>query len=515
MNNRINQSHQPGSPKRRGRPPKIKSVVNDEFTQKRKMAFAVNRANEKPAAEYNYPVQPPVLAPGVVPKGVAAPVAMDSTYNNFAYAAFQNYAMVHGFPGYPYLSQLTVRPEYRSMANALSTEITREWIELTSSESGGEATAEKIKILNKEMERLQLRDIIQTAVEQDCFFGRAQLFIDLRGHDNMTPLILSNKTIEKGALIRISTVEAIWTTPVAYNALQPQAPDFYKPSAWFMLGQEVHASRLLTVITRPVPDMLKAAFNFGGISLSQLAEPYVNNWLRTRQSVSDLINNFSTTCLATSMDQVLQDGDDGVDIFKRADLFTATRSNKGLMLLDKEREELVQVNTPLGGLHELQAQAQEHMSAVSRIPLVKLTGISPSGLNASSDGEMRAWYDWVSSQQEAFWRSPIDIILKVMQLSLFGEIDDDISFKFVSLYQIQPLEESQIKLNNATAANIYLAAGVVGPDEERKRLADDPESGYEGLDAEQTAFMPPDTQPAAETDPDEEPESESQRGDPA
>ena len=196
-------------------------------------------------------------------------------------------------------------------------------------------------------------------------------------------------------------VEAVWTTPAGYNALDPAAPDFYKPSSWFMLGQEVHASRLMTVVTRPLPDILKPAFNFAGMSLSQLAEPYVDNWLRTRQSVADLINNFSTTALKTSMDQILQGDDDGADLLNRADLFTATRSNKGLMLLDMEREELVQINTPLSGLHELQAQSQEHMCSVSRMPAIILTGISPSGLNASSDGEIRIFYDWIAAQQEA------------------------------------------------------------------------------------------------------------------
>ncbi len=204
------------------------------------------------------------------------------------------------------------------------------------------------------------------------------------------------------------------------------------------------------------------------------------------------------------MDQVLQDScsdEDEVDIFRRAQLFTATRSNQGLMLLDKEREELVQVNTPLSGLHELQAQAQEQMCAVSLTPAVILNGISPSGFNASSDGEIKVFYDRVAAYQEAFIRSPLDIILKVMQLSLFGEVDENIGFKFISLYQTPPLEESQIKLNNATAANTYLAAGVISPEEQRKRLADDPESGYEGLDLEQVPIAPPETAPEGETDP--------------
>ena len=87
----------------------------------------------------------------------------------------------------------------------------------------------------------------------------------------------------------------------------------------------------------------------------------MNNWLRARQSVSDLINNFSIIVLKTAMDQVLAGGDDGDDLFARIKLFTATRSNKGVMALDKDREELEQISVPSAALPNLQAQAQEQM----------------------------------------------------------------------------------------------------------------------------------------------------------
>lgn len=442
---------------------------------------AANKAKEGAVAakSYAFPVKPPELMPGVVPSGVTAPVmANDSGQYAFAAQTFPG----GGFPGFSYLSQLATRAEFRQMASGMATEMTREWLEFTSKQDDDVDNAEKIKAIEEEFKRLNVRGVIQAAAEQDCYFGRAQIFLEIKGADRATPLILDPRTIKKGSLERVVPVEAVWTTPAGYNALDPAAADFYKPSKWFMLGQEVHASRLMTVVTRPLPDILKPAFNFAGMSLSQLAEPYVDNWLRTRQSVSDLLNNFSITALATSMDQVLQGDDDGADLFARAELFTATRSNKGLMLLDKDREELVQINTPLSGLHELQAQSQEQMCSVSRMPAIVLTGISPSGLNASSDGEIRIFYDWIAAQQEAYWRGPLEVILKAVQLSLFGEIDPDIGFTFVPLYQMTPKEEAEIREANSRTAGAYIDRGVIDPSEERERLARDPNSGYQGLD---------------------------------
>jgi len=437
---------------------------------------------------YNYPIQPPTIPAGVVPAGRTAPVlAADSasTYS-LAQEAYPGW----GFPGFPYLSMLATRAEFRNFALALSTELTREWIEFTSSESDGEDSSDKIKAIEEEFERLGVRNALRRGAEHDCYFGGAQFFLDIQGADRSKPLILDSRTIAKGSFKGVMPVEAIWTTPSVYNAIDPAAPGFYKPSSWFMLGQEVHSSRLLTVITRELPDILKPAFNFRGMSLSQLAEPYVDNWLRTRQSVSDLINNFSITALKTSMGSILQGDDDGTGLMNRATLFTVTRSNKGLMLLDKENEDMMQLNSPISGLSELQAQSQEHMCSVSRLPAIILTGISPSGLNASSDGEIRIFYDWISATQESFWKKPLEIILKVTQLSLFGEIDPDIGFAFKPLYQMTPSEESDIRLKNSQSAEIYINAGVIDPAEERQRLADDPESGYDGLDMD-VEIVPP------------------------
>lgn len=440
----------------------------------------VRKAQAKPEV-IMYPIQPPVLPPGVVPAGKKAAVAMDSTAAE-AYSFANLYAgAIPGFPGYPYLAALALRAEYRAFASSLSTELTREWITLTSSETAGEATKEKIALLEQELTRLGLQQVIQAIAEHDSYFGRGQIFIDIKGQNRSLPLILDKRTIKQGADISFKAVEPIWTTPTSYNAIDPAAPDFYKPSKWFMLGREVHASRLLTVITRPVPDLFKPAFNFSGVSMSQLAEPYVNNWLRTRQSVSDLISNFSIVNLATSMEQELNGGD-GEDLMNRAELFRAMRDNQGVMLTDKDREELSILNVPLGGLDHLQAQAQEHMCAVSRIPAIVLTGISPSGLNATSEGEIAVFYDWIMAQLEAHYRDPIDTSIKIIQLALFGEIDKDIHFTFNPLDQQTPKELAEIRNTNAQAAGVYIDRGVISPQEDRERLARDPESGYQGLD---------------------------------
>lgn len=466
-----------------------------EKHRKRSMSRALLKSMEKRAKDAARRWEAPKLMPGVVPAGTTPAVAMDSlcgpTYQFLNSAAGGLYAAdIQPFPGYQNLAALATRPEYRAFASTLSTELTREGIEITSKDrTKAKEMAERIKELEEACEYYGVMGIIQKAAEHDCFFGRGQISINIKGADVSVPLILDPRTIKKGSLTGFSNIEPMWTSPSAYNALDPTAPDFYKPSTWWVLGREMHASRLLTIITRPLPDMLKPAYNFSGISMSQLARPYVENWLRTRQSVSDLVDKFSRTFLKTNMAQVLNGGEGG-DVFDRIEMYVNMQSNLGMGVMDNETEDIVQVNTPLSGLADLQSQSQEHMCSVSKIPAIKLTGISPSGLNASSEGEIRSFYDDISSVQQSYYFSPLDTMLKVIQLSKWGEIDDAITFKFKSLWQTSAKEESEIRFNKAQEAQIYITNSVIDPSEARQQLSDDPDSGWDNIDGDLEIVQP-------------------------
>ncbi|WP_255724378.1 MULTISPECIES: anti-CBASS protein Acb1 family protein [unclassified Caballeronia] len=115
------------------------------------------------------------------------------------------------------------------------------------------------------------------------------------------------------------------------------------------------------------------------MSLSQIAKPYVDNWLRTRQSVSDLLHSFSIMVLKTNLAAVLN-AEGAEQMLRRAVLLNQARDNRHLMMIDRDTEDFANLSAPLGSLDRLQAQSQEHMAAVTGIPLIVLLGITPSGL---------------------------------------------------------------------------------------------------------------------------------------
>ena len=454
-----------------------------------------------------FPVKAPRLYPGVIPNARAIkrgfvcdgmPVefhAYDSQHFRQTFNYANQYLSGLGFPGYAYLAQLNQRSEYRAPSETMATEMTRKWVKLKS--KAGRDLGDKISKLQDAMKRFGIRALFERLAAHDGYYGRAQLHISIKGQEDdenqKLPLLYDPASIAQGSLLGFKCIEAVWTAPLAYNTTDPRQPDFYKPRAWFVLGKQTHASRLLTIISREVSDILKPAYNFAGLSMTQLMEPYVNQWLRTRDSISDLIHNFSILYLATNMAATLEgDQNEPGQLLNRAQLFANHRDNKNLMLIDKDKEELGQLAVPLSGLEGLQAQAQEHMAAPAKIPLVKLLGITPTGLNASADGEIQVFYDYVSAAQVSVFDPALEVVLTILQLNEFGAVDEDITHEWVPLEEMSEPEKATVRKADTDRDVALVAANVVSPDEVRERMQRDPSSGYDHLSGSAPEPLPED-----------------------
>jgi phage-related protein (TIGR01555 family) len=467
-------------------------AATNKKTKERKISFeAISLARQAEAlrdptelAERVFSL--PQVMPGVVPKrkdtGVSG-MAMDSSASaNYAIlAASATFSEGLQFMGYPYLSELAQRAEYRRAAEIYAREMTRKWIKLTA--YGDEDKTDKIRAIEQEMTRLKVREKFRQAATTDGLMGRAHIFMEMAESDpdeNKKPLLAKPEKIQIGSLKRLKVIEPVWTYPSDYNSNDPTNVWFYNPRSWFIMGNEVDTTRLLTMVSRPVPDLLKPAYSFGGLSLTQMMKPYVDNWIRTRQSVSDLIHSFSVTGVKTDLSDVLSGAASGY-IDMRAELFNLTRDNRGLMMLNQD-EDFFNVSTPLSSLDSLQQEAIEHIASVAGIPLVIYLGVTPSGLNASAEGEMQGFYNAVNSLQEAIFRDNLEHLIDIIQLSLFGEIDQSISFDFEPLWSLDEEKMAQVKKTEAETDSVYVEMGAIAPEEVRNKIAKQDDSPYSALD---------------------------------
>lgn len=436
-------------------------------------ALAMDGDTAKP----HRPHTPPVLPPGVVPSGRSAPV-MDSAGGIYSWLNTPGGAFCGmGFQGYQYLAELAQRSEYRAPVETIANEMTRKWIRFT---GGDEAKREE---LQKAFKDFAVREVCRLAIMHDGFFGRGQIYPVIKGQDTPNkrklPLHVDEGGIAKGSLLGFKNIEPIWTTPLSYNSGDPTLPDFYRPTKWFVMGVETDATRLLTFIARPLPDVLKPGYNFSGLSLQQLIEPYVQRWLKTVDSINRLLSRFSYTYLKTNLAATLQQADHGAtSLNERAKIFTTYADLRGLGLIDKDTEDFGQLNTPLSGLSELQAQAQEHMAAPTHIPLVFLTGITPSGLNASSEGEIKVFYNYLAGEQQNLLDPNLRVMMHMIMLHLWGKIDDDIGYEWVPLDSPKDTELAIMRKDDAASDVSMVGAGILDPMEVRERLRADPNSGY-------------------------------------
>lgn len=489
--------------------------------------YARNKTSRSPAGSpFRLPQFPKVSTPSE-----SATMAMDSdlctnlTCGTDAWLAGEVLPGLAGeslvFLGYAYLSELAQRPEYRVMAETIADDATRKWIDFDvvgdarvereqrakdpdgydermadpdqrEKRLSNAGKLEKVKALRDDQLRLEVKNRFYEQCRNDGFFGRSHLFLDI--HTNGAPTdeelktpigdgrdSLSKGKVPKGSLKRLQTIEPVWSYPLGYNAINPLDESWYNPQVWYVMGKEIHGSRLQTFIGHPVPDMLKPAYAFGGLSLTQMAKPYVDIWLQTRQSVSDLIHSFSVMVLMTDLSTLMQPGNVGA-LLARAAMFNMLKDNNGLFVANKNTEDFKNVSASLAGLHELQSQAQEHMASVHRIPLVKFTGIQPAGLNASSEGEIKVYDDTIMAYQSRFIAPNLTRIINFEQLSLFGEIDPAITFRFEPLREMTQAEKGQKEKDDADRNQKYVDMGALHPGEVRTIIINDPELPYTELD---------------------------------
>ena len=506
-------------------------------------------AREKCRTPALNPFKLPSFPESVVPKDKELQLAMDSA-TDWASQQWLAGEVIAGLPaegllflGYPYLSELAQRPEYRVMTETIADDATRKWIDFdvvgTKKEQAEQrekdpkgfdermidpderrkrvakaGKEDRVKALRDDQLRLGLKDKLYEQARNDGFFGRSHLFLDIQtagqvatDEELKTPIgtgrdELSKTKVPVGSFKAVRTIEPVWTYPMMYNAVNPLREDWYNPQVWYVMGQQIHLSRLPTFIGHPVPDLLKPAYSFGGLSLSQMAKPYVDIWLQTRQSVADLIHSFSVMVLMTDLSTLLQPGNANA-LLARIAMFNMLRDNQGTFVVNKNSEDFKNVSASLAGLHELQAQAQEHMASVHRIPLVKFTGIQPSGLNASSEGEIEVYDDTIGAYQTRFFDPNLRRIIYFEMLSLWGEIDPEITYHWNELRQITQAEKGQKEKDDADRDVKYIDAGVLAPEEVRRRIIDDPDLPYADLDPDDVPEPPQEEgldQPDAEND---------------
>ncbi len=388
------------------------------------------------------------------------------------------------FLGYALLSSIAQDPLIRAGIETIADDMTRKFIELTS--KGDEDLSSKMSELEADVQAFRIKSLFNRALSLTGYMGGCLVYIDmgeLDDEEKRTPLYLDGATFKAGSLRGFRIIEPINVYPGVYDSSDPTSDNYFNPETWFVLGKEYHKSRFLYFSQNEVPLLLKPLYNFFGISLSQQVLEYVQNFTENRRSAQRLLNKFSLTIWKTDMSAFLSGGDCN-SLTQRVKYFNAQRNNDGTALIDKELEDMVQINTPLSGVTDIVSMSLDLAPVILGISKDKYFGDLPKGLNASSEGTNRIYYDKIQSLNEKISYDNVEKVIKILQLNRYGEIDDNISFQFAPLWEMDERERAEINKIHADTAAVYVDRGCLSQEEVRGALADNPDSGYSNIDVD-------------------------------
>lgn len=221
-------------------------------------------------------------------------------------------------------------------------------------------------------------------------------------------------------------------------------------------------------------------------------------------SVAHLLADFAPMVFTSAgiSDSLAMDGV-GV-VMDRLTEMDLCRSTVRMVPID-EGEALERKATPLAGMDGVMALFILQVCAAARMPVTKLFGQSPSGLNTTAEGDLSFWYDRVEQAQSDDLRCQLERLIDLLWLTKDGPTGGaepkSWSFDFEPLWQLSQDEETQARKTQAETDQTYIDAGVLEPDEvARSRFGGDRYSFETQLDEEMRA-----EKEALDLEPDPEP----------
>lgn len=310
------------------------------------------------------------------------------------------------------------------------------------------------------MTRTNVWNALTEAIKWGRLYGGAAAVIMIDGQDVSTPLRM--ETVGKDSFKGLAVFDrwrlAIDGTTNLASGGGAGLPEFYTLTA---TNERVHHSRVLRFIGNQLPYNSALQHQGWGASVLERMDDRLIAFDSVSMGAANLVfRSYLRTVRIDRLREVLAAGGTSEqNLIKMFKLMQVLQTNEGITLLDKNDE--FQTHTySFGGLSDVIIQFGQQLAGASGIPLVRLFGQSPAGLNATGDGDIRNYYDNINSQQEARLRDPMERLLQVVYRSLKGGAPPvEMAFKFAPLWQMSEKEKAEI---GKTVTDAIVAADNAG-----------------------------------------------------
>lgn len=246
-------------------------------------------------------------------------------------------------------------------------------------------------------------------------------------------------------------------------------PDFGMPEYYEVTlpeGQGVirlHNSRVCRFSGREMPYLEKLAENYWGTSEME----HVFSELKKRDNVS--WNIALLTFMANirvmkidGMEQLLAygSGKQQEALYNTLEGLNMMLNNNGIQILGKD-DSYESHQYTFSGLGEVYDRFMMDVSGACGIPVTKLFGRSPAGMNSTGDADMDNYYDTIEQSQESQLRPVLDKLLPIVCMSALGAVPDDLDYIFNPVRRPSNNEKQSLGSQQTAAVVQAYTAGLV------------------------------------------------------
>lgn len=313
---------------------------------------------------------------------------------------------------------------------------------------------------------------IKQALKWARLYGGAGIVIGLDGTGEMhEPLDVDR--IRPGSLKWLTVLDRWHLLPEGINPRNPMRAGWGKPQHYRVFdGPDlIHRSRILFFYGVELPYQLAVRELFWGGSVLTYGLSSINNATTAQHGIASLITEASVDVysLPNLFDQLSSDvGTQNVTT--RIRLAQQGKSINNAIILDKNEDWEQKTDALSQGLAGLLSQFLEVVAGAYDIPVTRLLGTSPTGLNATGEENTRNYYDRISADQKEKLdpvMAPLDAILLRHQ---FGKVPSKFESTWASLWQQQETERSTVEKQDAERDIALIDNGVIEPHHSAERI---------------------------------------------
>lgn len=326
-----------------------------------------------------------------------------------------------------------------------------------------QAKKPQIEAIEDEENRLNVKGKILEAAKKGRLFGGAAVYIGTGDANPAEPLDV--EATKKGGIryLNVMTRRQLTSGEIDRN---PESEWYGKPREYRLSGVNgveitIHPSRLVLFTgAMPADDELSInPWQGWGDSVLQSTLNAVKNADATAGNIASLIFEAKIDIIRIP-DFMASLGNEAYrqKLLERYTLANTAKGINGTLLLDKD-EEYESKSANLAGLTDILMAFLQIVSGAADIPVTRLLGQSPAGMNATGTSDMKNYHDRIQSMQELELSPAMRRLDECIERSA-GVVDKDVYYRWAPLEQMSEKERADIFKTTADAARALVGTGT-------------------------------------------------------